>query len=62
MTTPNLLARDLDEMLANTSGIFEELRGRRIFITGATGFLDAGSSKVLHGRTSTSVCKPRLRF
>ena len=38
MTTPNLLARDLDEMLANTSGIFEELRGRRIFITGATGF------------------------
>jgi len=38
MTTPNLLARDLDEVLANTSELFEELRGRRIFITGATGF------------------------
>ena len=38
MKTPNLLARDLDEVLACTRGLFEELRGRRIFIAGATGF------------------------
>lgn len=38
MTTPNALARDLDEVLASTSELFRELRGQRIFITGATGF------------------------
>jgi nucleoside-diphosphate-sugar epimerase len=38
MTLPNLLARDLDEVFAGTHDLWEELRGRRIFITGATGF------------------------
>jgi nucleoside-diphosphate-sugar epimerase len=38
MATTNLLARDLDEVLASTAEVFEELRGRQIFITGATGF------------------------
>lgn len=33
-----LLRDDLDECLARTSGLWEELRGQRIFITGATGF------------------------
>ena len=32
------LAGDLDEVLANTPGIWEEIRGKRIFITGGTGF------------------------
>lgn len=34
----NPLATDLDEILAATCGLWEELRGGRIFITGATGF------------------------
>ena len=38
MTARNFLAGDLDEVLARVAGLFDELRGRRIFITGATGF------------------------
>ena len=33
-----LLRDDLDECLARTRGLWEELRDQRIFITGATGF------------------------
>src|SRR5215471_10451273 len=34
----NPLASDLDHVLKQTAGVWEELRGQRIFITGGTGF------------------------
>ncbi len=39
MKQRNLLALDLDHIIASTSPLWEELRGKRIFITGATGFI-----------------------
>jgi dTDP-glucose 4,6-dehydratase len=36
----NLLASDLDYIFAQTTGLWKELRGQHIFITGGTGFFD----------------------
>jgi len=37
-STTNRLARDLDNILARTEPLWQEVRGQRILITGATGF------------------------
>lgn len=37
-SSTNRLARDLDEILARTEPLWQEMRGQRILITGATGF------------------------
>lgn len=34
----NALAEDLDQIIARTAGLWEEIRGERIFVTGGTGF------------------------
>ena len=34
----NPLKEDMDHVLAHTEGLWEELRGKNIFITGGTGF------------------------
>ena len=37
-TYNNFLKEDLDHVIAHTEGLWEELRGKKIFITGGTGF------------------------
>jgi len=61
-TTTNRLASDLDNILERTEPLWQELRGQRILITGATGFFGAGCWKALPGRTTAASQRGRRCF
>lgn len=51
----NPLSADLDNILAHTQDLWEELRSQCIFIAGEPDFLDAGCWRALPGQMISSI-------
>lgn len=62
MAQQPLSTADLDHILSKTKPLWEEMRNKRIFITGGTGFFGCWLLESFSTSIGSSTSTPRLRF